>query len=61
MKQATGYQLGSPRVAYAHLGTFATADDAHDAAEVLEVTKGRNYYLHVLLADGSTEPVIIHV
>ena len=59
MKQATGYQLGSQRVAFAHLGTFATADDAHDAAEVLAVTKGRNYFLHVLLDDGSTEPVAI--
>ncbi|HEY7823476.1 MAG TPA: hypothetical protein VIG24_11600 [Acidimicrobiia bacterium] len=61
MKQATGYQLGSQSVAFAHLGTFATADDAHDTAEVLEVEVGRTYYLHVLLADGSTEPVIIHV
>jgi len=54
---AIGYQLGTERVALPHLGTFATADDALDVADVLTITKGRNYALHVVLEDGTTAPV----
>jgi hypothetical protein len=58
---ATGYQLGSSRVPFPHLGTFATADDAHDAGELLGRVNGRSYYLHVLLSDGSDRPVAIQL
>jgi len=56
-KTAIGYQLGTERVALPHLGTFGTADEALDVADVLTRTKGRHYTLHVVLEDGATEPV----
>ena len=57
MTTATAYQLGTTMCALPHLGTFATADDAHDEAEVLTRRTGRNYTLHVLLSDGTDRPV----
>jgi hypothetical protein len=58
MTTATGYQLGSTSCPFPHLGTFATADDAHDTAEVLSAHFiGRTYTLHVLLSDGTDRPV----
>jgi hypothetical protein len=57
MTTATGYQLGTANCPFPHLGTFATADDAHDHAEVLNRATGRTYQLHVLLSDGTDRPV----
>jgi hypothetical protein len=51
---AAGYQLGATACAYPHLGTFATADDAHDAAEFFARIKGRTYSVHAILSDGTT-------
>ena len=59
MTTATGYQLGTPNCPLPHLGTFATADDAHDHAEVLNRRTGRTYQLHVLLSDGTDRPVAV--
>jgi hypothetical protein len=57
MTTATGYMLGTPGCEFPHLGTFPTADAAHDHAEVLNRRTGRNYFLHVILSDGSIRPV----
>ena len=53
MATALAYGLGSALCRFPHLGTFATADDAHDEAEVLNRKNGRTYYLHALLDDGT--------
>jgi hypothetical protein len=58
MTTATAYMLGTPACEFPFLGTFATADDAHDAAEVLCAHfVGRTYHLHVVLSDGTIRPV----
>jgi hypothetical protein len=62
MTTATGYQLGSTSCPFPHLGTFATADDAHDTAEVLSAHFiGRTYTLHVLLSDGTDRNLRVEV
>ena len=57
MTAAIGYQLGTTMCPLPHLGTFATADAAHDEVEVLTRRTGRTYTLHVLLSDGTDRPV----
>jgi hypothetical protein len=57
MTTATAYMLGTPACEFSFLGTFPTADAAHDHDEVLNRRNGRNYYLHVVLSDGTIRPV----
>jgi hypothetical protein len=57
MTTATAYMLGTPACEFPFLGTFPTADAAHDHAEVLNRRNGRNYHLHVVLSDGTIRPV----
>ena len=59
MITATGYQIGTARCPMPHLGTFATADDALDTAELLTLANGRTYTLHVLLSDGTDRPMAV--